>query len=387
MVIDLSGVPVVDNHVHPWRASTRHVTADGLAGAIAFSESVVASVRQEFLPSEQLGASVQLFRETNLGARYLLTELARFLGVEDDWTAVEAARNAAAQADYRAWTGRLFRDVGLDVLLVDEGGARPRITLDELGGIAPVRLRRVARADNFIRDLLPQEDTWPGFFRRYQEELDAAIQDGAIAFKSVIAYRTGLDVVPVSEAEARRDFEAHRLEAERAQKVFRDFLLCHTLDVARERGLWLHIHTAVGDPDIVYERANPARLYPLLHSQRFRANRVVLVHGGWPWVGEAAAMVAILPNVYLDVSEGALFGMPNVRQRIMEALEACPYAKILYGADGSLPEALWIAARRFKRVLARVLSDLADEGFCSPREALQAARMLLHDNAARLYGL
>jgi predicted TIM-barrel fold metal-dependent hydrolase len=386
-VIDLSDVPVVDNHVHPWRASTRHMTADGLAGAIAFSESVVASVRQEFLPSEQLGASVQLFRETNLGARYLLTELARFLGVEDDWTAVEAARNAAAQADYRAWTGRLFRDVGLDVLLVDEGGARPRITLDELGGIAPVRLRRVARADNFIRDVLPRADTWPEFFRRYQEELDAAIQDGAIAFKSVIAYRTGLDVVPVSEAEARRDFEAHRLEAERAQKVFRDFLLCHTLDVARERGLWLHIHTAVGDPDIVYERANPARLYPLLHSQRFRANRVVLIHGGWPWVGEAAAMVAILPNVYLDVSEGALFGMPNVRQRIMEALEACPYAKILYGADGSLPEALWIAARRFKRVLARVLSDLADEGFCSRGEALRAARMILHDNAARLYGL
>ena len=98
-------------------------------------------------------------------------------------------------------------------------------------------------------------------------------------------------------------------------------------------------------------------------------------------------MVAILPNVYLDVSEGALFGMPNVRQRIMEALEACPYAKILYGADGSLPEALWIAARRFKAVLARVLSDLADEGFCSRGEALRAARMILHDNAARLYGL
>jgi hypothetical protein len=386
-VIDLSEVPVVDNHVHPWRASTRHLTADDLAGAIAFSDSVVASVRQEFLPIDQLGASLRLFRDTNLGARYLLTELARFLEVEDDWAAVAAARNAASQADYRAWTGRLFRDVGLDVLLVDEGGARPRITLDELGAIAPVRLRRVARADNFIRDVLPRAGTWPEFFRRYQEELDAAIRDGAIAFKSVIAYRTGLDVVPVPEAEARRDFEAHRLEPERAQKVFRDFLLCHTLDVARERGLWVHIHAAVGDPDIVYERANPARLYPLLHSQRFRANRVVLVHGGWPWVGEAAAMVAILPNVYLDVSEGALFGMPNVRQRIMEALEACPYAKILYGADGSLPEALWIAARRFKRVLARVLSDLADEGFCSPREALQAARMLLHDNAARLYGL
>ena len=132
---------------------------------------------------------------------------------------------------------------------------------------------------------------------------------------------------------------------------------------------------------------NPALLYPLLHSERFRENRVVLIHGGWPWVGEAAAMVAILPNVYLDVSEGALFGMPNVRQRIMEALEACPYSKILYGADGSLPEALWIAARRYKDVLGRVLAEMAEEGFCSMPEAETAARMILHDNAVRLYGL
>src|SRR5262249_32032936 len=155
----------------------------------------------------------------------------RFLDVDDDWSAVEAARNALAGADYRAWTARLFEDVGLDTLLVDEGGALPRITLDELGAIAPGRLLRVARSDNFVRDLLPVEERWPDFFQRYQEELDLAIREGAVAFKSVIAYRTGLDVQPVSEAEARRDFEAHRAEPEAAQKVFRDFLLCHTLDV------------------------------------------------------------------------------------------------------------------------------------------------------------
>jgi predicted TIM-barrel fold metal-dependent hydrolase len=167
----------------------------------------------------------------------------------------------------------------------------------------------------------------------------------------------------------------------------RDFLFCHTLDVAREQGIFTHIHAAVGDPDIVYHRANPARLYPLLHSARFRANRVVLIHGGWPWVSEAAAMVAILPNVYLDVSEGTIFGMPNIRQRILEALEACPYTKILYGADGSLPEALWIVARRFKWVLGRVLEDLVAEGFCTTREALHIAQCILSQNAARLYSL
>jgi len=58
----------------------------------------------------------------------------------------------------------------------------------------------------------------------------------------------------------------------------------------------------------------------------------------------------------------------------LEALEACPYSKILYGADGSSPEALWIAARRYKAVLARVLENLVAEGFTSRRDAYQVAR-------------
>src|SRR6202022_2230712 len=157
---------------------------------------------------------LQLFRETNLGANFLRGELARFLNVDDDWDTVVAARNAVSEADYRAWTVRLFADAGIDTLLVDEGGSRPRITLDELGSIAPVRLRRVARSDNFIRDLLPEEDPWTGFFQHYQSALDAAIADGAIALKSVIAYGTGRAVEPVSEAEARQNFETSRNDVE-----------------------------------------------------------------------------------------------------------------------------------------------------------------------------
>ena len=387
-MIDLASIPVVDNHVHPWRAATRDASADALAGSVAFSDEVVHSVRTEFLPFELLAPSLKLFRETNLGVNYLRRELARFLDVDDGWRSVVVARNQLATADYRAWTGRLFSDAGLETLLVDEGGSQPRITLDELGRIVPVRLRRVARSDNFIRDLVSEEDAWPRFFERYQTALDEAIADGAVAFKSVIAYRTGLDIQPdVSEAAARLNFEAARHGPESDQKPLRDFLLCHTLDVARDRGLWMHIHAGIGDPDIIYQRGNPALLYPLLHSERFRANKVVLIHGGWPWVGEAAAMVAILPNVYLDVSEGTIFGMPNMRQRILEALEACPYTKILYGADGSLPEALWIVAKRFKLVLGRVLEDLVAEGFCSQPEALGAARCILSQNAERLYSL
>jgi len=386
-VIDLSDVPVVDNHVHPWRASSRRLTMPELAGQVAFSDTALTSVRQPFLPAAELEPLLDGLRVTNLGVSYLRRELAKLLQVDDDWPAVLAARNAAAEADYRSWTARLFADAHIATLLVDEGGAQPRITLAELGEYVPAQLRRVARTDNFIRDLLPEEDSWSRFRERYDLALDEAIADGAIAFKSVIAYRTGLDVEPLAESEARANFNSHRRDPELTQKPLRDFLLCHTLDVARERGIWMHIHAAIGDPDIVYQRANPAQLYPLLHTERFRRNRVVLIHGGWPWVGEAAALAAILPNVYLDVSEGNLFGMPNVRQRIYETLEACSYAKVLYGADGSHPEALWIGAQRYKAVLGRVLDELVDDGFCGRAEAYGIGRMIMHDNAVRLYEL
>jgi hypothetical protein len=249
-VIDLSDIPVVDNHVHPWREATRHLSLQQLSGQPAFSDTAINSVRKPFLPPADLHPSLELFRQTNLGSRYLLGELARFLDVEEDWQAVLSARNVAAESNYQAWTNRLFTDVGVDTLLVDEGGGVPRIALQELATYVPGRLWRVARTDNFIRDLLAEHDDWARFLERYQQELEAAIADGAVAFKSVIAYRTGLDVQPVSETEARRNFELSRHDPEHTPKPLLDFLLCHTLDVARERDIWMRIHTGFGDAPI-----------------------------------------------------------------------------------------------------------------------------------------
>src|SRR5438105_3357697 len=118
---------------------------------MSFAESVVTSVREEYLPPAQLEDQLRLFRQTSLQVRYMMNQLAQVLGVDEDWEAVAKARNGVAGTDYRGWAERLFKDAGIDTLLVDEGGAKPRITLDQsgLGKIAPARLRRVARTDNF----------------------------------------------------------------------------------------------------------------------------------------------------------------------------------------------------------------------------------------------
>src|SRR3954449_12118216 len=157
-MIDLSNVPVIDNHVHPWRASSAQLGPEQLAIDMAFSEAVVTSVRTEFLPEAELQESLRLFRRTSISTRVLLHDLARFLGVADTWEAVTEARNREAGKDYRAYTTRLFNDAGLVGLMMDEGGSRPRVTPDDLEQIQPATVRRVARTDNFIRDLLPQHD-------------------------------------------------------------------------------------------------------------------------------------------------------------------------------------------------------------------------------------
>ena len=54
---------------------------------------------------------------------------------------------------------------------------------------------------------------------------------------------------------------------------------------------------------------------------------------------------------------------------------------------GSIQQALWITARRYKQVLGRVLAELSDDGFCTPKEAHRVGELILHDNAVRLYDL
>jgi predicted TIM-barrel fold metal-dependent hydrolase len=68
--------------------------------------------------------------------------------------------------------------------------------------------------------------------------------------------------------------------------------------------------------------------------------------------------------------------------------------KVLFGTDLSpntpevdWEEIGWIASRDSRRALASVLTDLVRDGIITEQRAAQYAQMVMHDNAARLYGL
>lgn len=102
----------------------------------------------------------------------------------------------------------------------------------------------------------------------------------------------------------------------------------------------------------------------------------------YPYVREAGWLACVDANVYLDLS----LTIPHVARPaavLAEALELAPISKLLYGSDAvGTPELYFLASIWWRDALAEVLPALLPE-----QGVLAAARMILAENARRLYRL
>ena len=138
---------------------------------------------------------------------------------------------------------------------------------------------------------------------------------------------------------------------------------------------------------------NPLNLEPLLNDPRFAATNFVFLHGGWPYVHEAGALLQ-KPNVYLDLSQQAIM-IParTLSTWLREWLELYP-DKVLFGTDAypysatfGWEEATWLGARNARKALTLALTGMQRDGEISPARAAELAHMVLHRNAETLYNL
>ena len=85
--------------------------------------------------------------------------------------------------------------------------------------------------------------------------------------KSIIAYRTGLDVSPLSRT---KDQGFQALDAIRrglgggSMKKLRDHLLCRALELCMEHDVPMQIHTGMGDFEVNLPLCRPAYLMDFL---------------------------------------------------------------------------------------------------------------------------
>jgi predicted TIM-barrel fold metal-dependent hydrolase len=119
----------------------------------------------------------------------------------------------------------------------------------------------------------------------------------------------------------------------------------------------------------------------------------VIVHGGWPLVGETQALLG-KPNVYADISAMVLLVEPAQLARVLRQWLGEWPEKVLFGTDAfdggpeqGWPEVAWVGAATARRSLAAALTGMMRDGEITRARAETIARLVMRDNAAAAYRL
>jgi uncharacterized protein len=376
--VDLRHVPVVDNHCHGiWRVQNFD---DLVSWRRAFTESADPSMPREHVA-------------TTVFYRRLIHTLAGFFDCEPEEETVLAAR---AQRDTTEIVGAMLRAANVEALLIDTGyppsvEVLPIAELEDLGGC---RIGPMLRLETLMERLVAEH----GSLGEVREALDAELDDvrgrGYVALKSIVAYRTGLDIRewPGEEAEASlREFRRAAREGSwrLAHKPLLDTLLHTAFAAAARQEIPVQFHVGYGDPDTDLRLGNPLHLRAVLEKRNYKGMPVVLLHECYPYTREGGYLAAVYENVYLDISYGIPFlGYGEMLSFTRAALGVAPTSKLMYSSDGiGVPELHWMGATDGRRALGQALGELVAHGELRLSQAEAAGEAVLRGNALRLYRL
>ncbi len=229
---------------------------------------------------------------------------------------------------------------------------------------------------------------------RLGAEVTAAVQQAAATatgFKSIAAYRCGLDFEPARPGPAEVATAAGRwlraMDAGLPARLDDPVLIRHGIWAALDTGLPPQLHTGYGDADSRLHRADPALLQDFLAASQPTGAAVMLLHC-YPYHRQAGAMASVFPHVYLDVGEALNHVGARSAAILAEALELTPFHKMLYSSDAfGLPELHYLGAAAFRRDIAAVTGRFVTDGGWSAADATRVAQLIGSGNARRVYRL
>ena len=368
----LEGVPLVDHHCHglvrgeldreEFEALLTEADGPGPLHRSLFDTQVGLAVRSICAP---------------------LLDLPRFASPAD-----YLARRAELGADEVA--RRLLAVTGIAHYLVDTGYLPDLLTAPaelaaytDASGHEIVRLEAVA--EQIIGTVEPRD-----FANTVREALHARAQN-AVGFKSIAAYRTGLDLDPTRPSDAEVEVAAANwLSAARKEAVVRlvdrtliRFLTWTALDLGRP----LQFHVGYGDADVNLRQCDPLLLTPLLRATAGLGVPVMLLHN-YPFHRSAGYLAQVFDHAFVDVS----LALHNVGLRasviVAELLELAPFGSVLFSSDAfGLPELYAVSTTLFRQAVTAFFDDGVARGFWPVAEAERLAGMIASGNARRAYDL
>ena len=224
-------------------------------------------------------------------------------------------------------------------------------------------------------------------------------RQGAVAVKLLSAYKRPLDLECPIDDSADRRYQAAVEEKTidfLNEEILEDAIFCDVATVAGANGLAVHIHTGNGDgPYFNNHNADPGLLERALNHKSLRKTNFVLVHGGWPYHLVAQAMLD-KPNTYADFSAQTFYLSTHALAEVLRGWLSWHPEKVLFGSDAysdldsplmDWEEKQWLTTYKARRALAIALTAMMQNDEISRDRAVEIARMVLHDNAAKLYGI
>ncbi|MFB6149347.1 MAG: amidohydrolase family protein [Halobacteriales archaeon] len=291
------------------------------------------------------------------------------------------------EVDLESYSKELLAAANISHICQDTGLPKG-IGPDDFAAYTDATIRPMLRIENVAEELIETTTTFVGFESEFQDRLEAALRGDHVALKSIIAYRTGLDVGDPPRSEAAKAFveESEGWDGRLDNPVLLDYCANVGARIAAEYGAPMQFHSGFGDPDAHPIFVDPGHLYDFL--QRHDETDVVLLHAGYPYTRKAAYITSVLENAYLDLGMTIPFVQHGVASLLRRTLELAPTTKLLYSSDGfGIPEWYYLAAERIRTDLTTVLEGLVADGFLNEAYAEEVGMNILRENAVELYDL
>ncbi len=379
--VDLSHVPLVDNHCHGLYRDQGPL--DAYAWRRMFTESSDPGMRREHVA-------------TTLFYRRLIREMAVFFECAPEEEAVLAARAAWKAEDL---IGTLLRAANFDALLVDRGYPPRDLLLPdgEVAALAGCRAAPMLRVELVMQRLIAEHGALDDVVAALRAALDDARGQGYVALKSIVAYRSGLDIQTWPDDAVAAAFAQARQMAAREgsvrlgleHKPLLDALLHVTFAEAARQEVPVQFHVGYGDTDADLLRANPLHLRAVLEERGYRGMPIVLLHECYPYTREGAYLAAVYEQAYLDLSYGIPFlSYGEMLAFTRAAVGVAPLSKLMYSSDAvGVPEQHWLSARMGRAIIGQALGERVADGELDMAQAEAAGVGVLRENARRLYRL
>jgi len=282
---------------------------------------------------------------------------------------------------------RFVSGTGIVEFLVDTGYQPQGLcSPDDLATMAGGTAHEIVRLERLGQEVLAAGASPDDFAGALESRLRST---GAVAAKSIAAYRTGLQLPAArpTAGELARAVAGVRPDRDGGYRIAHPVVNGWLAWTAIEVGLPLQLHVGYGDNDVDLRDCDPLCLTGFLRATADRGVPVLLLHN-YPFHRHAAYLAQVFDHVFMDLglathNAGAL--SPTL---LRESLELVPFGKLLFSSDAfGLGELYHLGALLFRRGLASVLGSLVAAGEMTEQDAAHLAELVCGGNARRVYRL